>query len=493
MLLSFLSYNTYTQTEDSLYYINIGRMVANKLFEKKIVMFGDYGHNQPAPYSDINSILNNWLSISTNDNKSVNLTYIIEYDNETITGLNQYIASGNINPLLNCVLPDSYLEFLEYSTKLREFSIRIDSINHFRKNKLSFNIKGFEEVGKNNYDKVAKLTEKEWVLWFIKERDSITSTGIIDYMQTNPEEQILIFYGGAHLIKRLWDKSVYWGYGNNFNFSTYEKHGYFLAHYLVNKFGDDNISMFDFWQNPDIKNLLKDSQLQNYSSKLENNNFITKAINLNLPDSLSYDDYIYIVMNNNYLPLIESNRICSNLILEKTIKQINKAKVWFPGYVAANSYFEGLDNIFNLTGLLFQNDTLLNEWYNKNTFDEMDWLYSNKFHDTLLAIIKYKAPKGAYFEVFKYSFNQWFEYYGIYCKLSDTLKDYFENDDWRNNYLNNLFNQLRFTNSIGIYWLGYPDEKIKAKEYLIQFSGEDFQEPEKYLQWYRKKYFGYDY
>ena len=69
MLLSFLSYNTYTQTEDSLYYINIGRMVANKLFEKKIVMFGDYGHNQPAPYSDINSILNNWLSISTNDNK----------------------------------------------------------------------------------------------------------------------------------------------------------------------------------------------------------------------------------------------------------------------------------------------------------------------------------------------------------------------------------------------------------------------------------------
>jgi hypothetical protein len=56
-----------------------------------------------------------------------------------------------------------------------------------------------------------------------------------------------------------------------------------------------------------------------------------------------------------------------------------------------------------------------------------------------------------------------------------------------------MVNRIRFTNSIGIYWVGYPNEKLKAKEYLKEFSGEDFAEPEKYLQWYRMKYFGYEY
>jgi hypothetical protein len=53
--------------------------------------------------------------------------------------------------------------------------------------------------------------------------------------------------------------------------------------------------------------------------------------------------------------------------------------------------------------------------------------------------------------------------------------------------------RMKFINCIGIYWVGYPDEKVKAKEYLVKFSGEDFAEPEKYLQWYRMKYYGYEY
>lgn len=29
------------------------------------------------------------------------------------------------------------------------------------------------------------------------------------------------------------------------------------------------------------------------------------------------------------------------------------------------------------------------------------------------------------------------------------------------------------------------NEKIKAKKFLIKLSGQDYQEPEKYLEWYR--------
>ena len=134
----------------------------------------------------------------------------------------------------------------------------------------------------------------------------------------------------------------------------------------------------------------------------------------------------------------------------------------------------------------------LNDWYTTSNFIEMDWLYSNMLKDQLNSTMN-KIPKGSYLDVFKNSFKQWFDHYGIYFEVSDTFNEYLENDDWRNNFINNWFDQLKFTNSIGIYWLGYPDEKIKAKEYLVQFSGEDFQEPEKYLQWYRMKYFGYEY
>jgi hypothetical protein len=68
---------------------------------------------------------------------------------------------------------------------------------------------------------------------------------------------------------------------------------------------------------------------------------------------------------------------------------------------------------------------------------------------------------------------------------------YFE--QWKQQELPMIIRHIKFTNSIGIYWFGYPDEKIKAKEYLKEFSREDFQEPEKYVQWYRMKFYGYNY
>ena len=56
-----------------------------------------------------------------------------------------------------------------------------------------------------------------------------------------------------------------------------------------------------------------------------------------------------------------------------------------------------------------------------------------------------------------------------------------------------IVNHIRFYNAVTCYWFGYADEKLSAKEYILKFSGQSFEDPRKYLEWYRKKYFGYDF
>lgn len=91
---------------------------------------------------------------------------------------------------------------------------------------------------------------------------------------------------------------------------------------------------------------------------------------------------------------------------------------------------------------------------------------------------------------FEQSIDMLLNSYGINKNLHDSSMFYFYK--WKNEGLPLIFKKIKFTNSIGIYWIGYPDEKEKAKKYLMEYSGQDFDEPEKYLQWYRKNILGFD-
>jgi hypothetical protein len=66
-------------------------------------------------------------------------------------------------------------------------------------------------------------------------------------------------------------------------------------------------------------------------------------------------------------------------------------------------------------------------------------------------------------------------------------------DEWLNGPWKTLSPRIRFLQCLGIYWMGYPAEKEKAKEYLIQFSGQKADSPATYLKWYRKACLGLPY
>ena len=253
-----------------------------------------------------------------------------------------------------------------------------------------------------------------------------------------------------------------------------ESKGYFLAYYLEQAFGIENVLKIMPWGS----NLYTVAQKQVFPYP-GHRSFIAKPKDLGVPDSLAPgSDYIYNIQFD-ILPLIEGLRVCSKLALSNNIACIKHVLPFRPSYAADMNYYRGLQNIFYLTGKYLREDSLSEQLKVISDFNTTDFLYSNNFN-LRLSPLNYMIPQ----------INGFFSYYGVDASKDSImiLLNKFKN-------LSEMFlmQRAKFTNSIGIYWFGYPDEKIKAKEYLVNFSGLDYAEPEKYLQWYRMKYYGYGY
>jgi hypothetical protein len=467
----FSSISLKSQEGDSLYYVDPNAFVAREIFNKKIVMLGDGGHHQPAVYHYVFGTLYKWLDMCKSKPDEEHLTMIVENDGEFADLLAKLIEDGDMDALLGKIYSEFYLEDLEYFLNLRKFSLTVDSLNLHRDKKISFKVKAFEQAGYANADKVYSLPQKEDELWFVNERDSVTAEGIINYINSNPGERILIFYGGAHLYDKRVDKIRMVGLQM---LTPEEGQGYYLAYFLNQKYGVENILKIMPWGS----NLYMSAQKQDFPYP-GRQSFIAKSEDLGVADSLGPSNgYIYNIQYD-YLPLIEGGRICSKRILDKTIEMVKHTKSLLPGYIAQRYYYWNLGNLYYLTGKHYRNDSLLNQSLSDSNFNPTDFLYSNRF-DSLLSPLNNMIPQ----------INWFYRNYGV-----DASKDSIMILLNRFKELSAMFliQRVKFTNSIGIYWFGYPDEKIKAKEYLVKFSGEDFAEPEKYLQWYRMKYYGYEY
>lgn len=471
LFILFSAVSTKSQEVDSLYYVDPNAFVARELFNKKIVMLGDGGHNQPAVYHYLLSTLYKWLDLCRGKQEEENLTLIIENDAEFANLLAKYIKDGDIQALTEKIISEFYLENLEYFVNLRKFSLTVDSLNLHRDKNISFKIKAFEQGGYANADAVYGLLQREDELWFVNERDSVVAEGIINYINSNPQERILIFYGGGHLYENKIDKIKMGGLQL---LTPEEGWGYFMAYFLNQKFGTENVLKIMPWGS----NLYMIAQKKDFPYP-GRKSFIAKREDLGVSDTMVPGSaYIYNIQID-YLPLIEGGRICSKLILEKVIEQVKHTKSLLPGYIAQRYYYWNLNYLYYLTGKYLRGDSLSEQLKVISEFNTTDFLYSNSF-DSELSPLNYMIPQ----------INSFFSAYGV-----DAGKDTLMIQLKRFKDLSALFliQRAKFTNSIGIYWFGYPDEKIKAKEYLVKFSGEDFAEPEKYLQWYRMKYYGYEF
>ena len=85
---------TVTQSNDSLYYLNPDYHIAKELINKKIVMLGEVGHYQPGNYRYLLNSLENWLLLCSEQDPSINLTLILELDENNAEEINKYYFLG---------------------------------------------------------------------------------------------------------------------------------------------------------------------------------------------------------------------------------------------------------------------------------------------------------------------------------------------------------------------------------------------------------------
>jgi hypothetical protein len=404
-------------------------LIAKEIENKKIIMVEDNFHHHPAGYKNIINILDEWLKYSKNSrDKKATLNLILERDDSIALEINRYVHTGDLSVLLDRHLIENAFEDIEFYNQLKYFN---DSINIFNSKNhginIKFNILGFEESGADSSPEYLRRTKREREVWFIKERDSLLSEKIKDYISKNVNERYLIYYGNMHLQKGLVDKSI-----SNISISKDSCMGYCLAGYLANKYGDENVL------------IIKSKPVA----------FLTHHI-----FSLVYSRKVFessikkLIILNKYIPS-ESAVEFSNSLLRKL------------------SYLAGKD-LRNVKEVISFNN-------NKKEF-ELSYFDSKEFK--------------------KFVFNAYSnDIFDNKTRNDLIMLGFHENSfqhpsldtaEWNNKLWPEELKNIKFINAIGIYQVGYPDEKIKAKEFLKNFSGKDYAEPEKYLQWWRNVYHNY--
>lgn len=452
-------------TRERSIYEDPDRKIAELIFEKKIVMLADMGHHTMRSYSILLNVLFQWREAAKliGDNKSILL--VMEKDSNDAKVINDFIANPNTDSLFYNFYDSWNLDDIEFLITLREFKLSLDSI---KEPLLKIDLRGFEQVLDGDF---YKLPEREGDLWFINSRDSITAMNLTNYITNNPEQNILIFYGGAHLQKGFVEKP-------SKVLTVQEKMGYYLANYLKKEYGDENVLTIS--QMMKDSNSLKFTPLEKYLGKeiLAGKDSIPVSW-----DDANSDRYDMIAIRNlmPYPPHYRFNVLFSRKNIENATKRLEENEKLLPGFNAKFEYESILDILFLVTGIKFQNSTEAIMWYSQNSYDGIDRLKSDKFKEDLFNYY-YEDPNNY---IRKRRLNDLGFGPGVYGKM-------IPKEEWRK-FETELMNSIRFHNSVSIYLLGYPYEQIKAKEILVEFSGNDFPDAFQYLEWYRKEQYNLPY
>ena len=460
----------YSQEIDSLYDLNPEQYIADEIFNKRIVMLGEgIQHHHPTTNFNLINSLNCWLEkLKIDDTLNPNLTLIFETDSTTANLIKHYIFTGEIKPLLDFVSPNYPLSQLELFYELKKLYNKISEININRKIKINFDIEGFEVIGnKNKIDEdYFKKNQRESELWFINERDVYTSKGIIRYLKANPNQKALIYYGSAHIQTGYVNKRL-----GGFSIPDEETMGYWLAQYLINEFGKENIDLIvSIGITPKYFDSTAFDHLKGKSFLLKKRHELFKYWLLSGVNQYYVNPFIDI-------PKYELNFSLSRYILEKTIDRVSMFEKLIPGYKAE----AGLMPLYYLsliTGKNFKSSKALKDWYSKGEFKGFKMLDTKEFYDNIFSYyLKYVYDRNSKFTLVQLGISGIIH---MYESASEKI--------WKDSIWNQALIDIKIINAIGIYWVGYPDEKNEAKEYLKSATGKDFNEPAEYLQWWRREY-----
>ncbi len=246
-------------------------IVYAQLCRKKIVMLGDGGHGHRYYYQTVTRVLNLWLdgvekeSTPQPNTRSDdidwthlrtsaprNVILFLETEPEEAQAIDHYIVTGDADWFANFSI-DLALKWggeegisvdkFEFLSGLKEAQKRIGRINLSSSGpKTSLLIKGAESEPPYHWREKwgpGNVGDTLGIQWFARFRDRQIASNIERTLDENPGYRALMFYGTAHLIRRMVDKNQWTRTGLHEPLMDY-----FAAHLLDDRFGRDSVSVF---------------------------------------------------------------------------------------------------------------------------------------------------------------------------------------------------------------------------------------------------------
>jgi hypothetical protein len=463
-------------SQTNKYIPNPNEQIVRELTQKRIVMLADFAHEWPLPYYSLTSILSTWLTmVGKGECDQNHLTLFLEESEQEASLIRQYLKTGDLNPLLDHFLPSTSLERLEFYSDLRTVTLRIDSMNGvLHPSKLiTFDVQGPEAM--NILDpRILDSSDRVARLFFVRDRDSLSAMNIITYLTEQPNQKGFIFYGGAHLIKKLVTKPY------TESLMPEERVGTFLAYYLKREYGDNQVLS--------INQLARGRCPINFD-EFDKTNVLVYSGDIPWKDSLPNDENLlpenfdaFFIRHEFVLPSHALSKIFSRRIIMASIKRIELLESHLAGPFGKRYYNQALRTLQFLSDTNFSKVKDWKSWWTNYQFDGFERLRSVDFRKRMANDYFPRRENPEYLQVL--------DDLGFSASFGNPRT--MSRQEWDRAF-NKIWEEIIFVNSIGIFWIGDPDEQAKAKAYLVEFSGQNYNDPSKYMKWWRRKYYSVSY
>jgi len=446
------------------------RQVAVELQNRGVVALGDFSHQNAYPFYTVTQVLSNWLVQASSNGGQ--LTLALEIDVQMAEVLRQYLDSGDLEPVLEFWLPFNSLDLLEFYGHLRDFRLRIRDLNEGlpASRQVSFRVLGLEPPSPLSATNLLEIALPN--IWqageVANERDRRIAQNLIAHLQANPQDRVMVFYGDGHLPTRKqstgWVQSLF---GSTDEWMTM---GFLLKQHL----GTNFLSIAQLWFPPEAYRATSPHRaLTAQDILIKSSDIPWKHPHRELTE---FDAVIFHGGRGMDEPHL-MKYICSRRILDRAIARLAfLEQLPQNAFTARHPVFASTRAGLQLTtGQSFEKAAQWKAWAATNQYNGFMRMDSEDFAATIQRLCAESVGKQR---------NGVLASLGLPPALSTLQRD-LTPDQWREVWPK-VFPTIRFLQCLGIYWVGYPDEKGSARSYLVEFSGREFQSPADYLKWYRK-------
>jgi hypothetical protein len=222
-------------------------LLARELSKNRVVMFGDSYPGHISNSRCVTSFLEYWLNGLQQNPSDTTLPHKIalalELGQHGEMVLNDYVRTGDRYPLIRFLVDeeekfgsDAYhtrspsSDYLQFCDRIRLIKLKIDTLNRQTPGfSISLEILGPEPQPPNGYTEMRRSARQYFdsmrSQWDADTRDRETSSHLAQYLTQHPDEKILVFSKGAHMLRDASD-------------------GYYLARDLDSLLGRSTVSVF---------------------------------------------------------------------------------------------------------------------------------------------------------------------------------------------------------------------------------------------------------